>query len=133
MTEQTNSESNATLLAAHPQLFVADISASCAYYKQTLGFDIVFTYGEPPFYAQVTRGGARLNFRCVDAPVFVSGIREREQLLSAYVPVRNVEALYREYQAAGADFHQPLEHKPWGTLEFVLRDPDGNLICCGSG
>jgi catechol-2,3-dioxygenase len=33
------------------QLFVADIQASCDFFTQKLGFSIVFTYGEPPFYA----------------------------------------------------------------------------------
>lgn len=132
MPEQTN-QSGPTLLAAHPQLFVADIAAASAYYKQTLGFDTAFTYGEPPFYSQVVRGGARLNLRCVDEPVFVEELREREHLLSAYVPVQQIEALYREFRTAGADFHQPLKQQPWGLQDFVVRDPDGNLICFGSG
>jgi hypothetical protein len=34
------------------ELFVADIKASCDFFTQKLGFSIVFTYGEPPFYAQ---------------------------------------------------------------------------------
>ncbi|HYN27211.1 MAG TPA: VOC family protein [Burkholderiales bacterium] len=131
MSRQTNTNPSSTLLAAYPQLFVADIAASCAYFKQTLGFDTVFAYGEPPFYAQVMRGGARLNLRCVEALVFRDDIREREQLLSAYIPVNNMQALYHEYQAAGVNFQQVLEMMPWEREEFVVRDPDGNLICFG--
>ena len=121
-----------TLLAAHPQLFVADIEATCRYFEATLGFSTVFTHGAPPFYGQVARDGARLNLRCIAAPVIATDLREREVLLSAYIPVDDVGSLYAEFQASGADFKQPLRTMPWGLREFVVRDPDGNLICFGS-
>ena len=43
----------AVITAAEPQLFVADIKASCDFFTGKLGFTVIFTYGEPPFYAQV--------------------------------------------------------------------------------
>jgi catechol 2,3-dioxygenase-like lactoylglutathione lyase family enzyme len=42
------------------QLFVADIQASCDFYTGKLGFAVDFVYGDPPFYAQVTRDNAPL-------------------------------------------------------------------------
>src|SRR3982074_3399807 len=45
----------AFLPGAEPQLFVADIKSSCAFFTAKLGFAVVFSYGEPPFYAQVQR------------------------------------------------------------------------------
>ena len=71
-----------TITSAEPQLFVADIKSSCAFFADKLGFAIVFTYGEPPFYAQVRRGGASLTLRHVDAPVIDPTLRDREELLS---------------------------------------------------
>ena len=68
------------LVAAEPELFVADISASCAFFTRKLGFSIAFTYGEPPFYAQVKRDGAALNLKCVERPVIDPDLRDREQL-----------------------------------------------------
>jgi catechol 2,3-dioxygenase-like lactoylglutathione lyase family enzyme len=120
------------LQAAYPQLFVADFGVSCAFFERKLGFAVVFQYGEPPFYGQVQRGAARLNLRHVDASPFDGDVREREVLLSAYIPVENMRALYVEYQASGAEFQQPLTKQPWGVEEFVVRDPDGNLLCFGS-
>ena len=38
------------LNSAEPELFVADFQAACAFFTEKLGFEIVFTYGEPPFY-----------------------------------------------------------------------------------
>ncbi len=47
------------LMAAEPQLFVSDLDAACAFYTGKLGFRVVFLHGEPPFYGQVRRDGAR--------------------------------------------------------------------------
>jgi hypothetical protein len=78
------------------------------------------------------RGGARLNLRQLDAMPYKLGICEREQLLAAYIPLANVAELFDDYRLAGADFQQKLETKPWDVQEFVVRDPDGNLLCFGS-
>jgi catechol 2,3-dioxygenase-like lactoylglutathione lyase family enzyme len=118
-----------SFVAAYPQLFVSDIRAACEFYTRVLGFGVVFVHGEPPFYAQVERGGARLNFRFVCEPVFGQDIRERESLLSAYIDVGGVEDLYGQFRAAGAQFQQALKRQPWGAHDFVVRDPDGNLLC----
>jgi catechol 2,3-dioxygenase-like lactoylglutathione lyase family enzyme len=120
--------SKSSLLAAEPQLFVADIAASCAFYTAKLGFAVAFTYGEPPFYGQVFRDGARLNLRCVRPPVVDPQLREREDLLSASITLDDAKPLFLEYQAAGVPFHQALRTEPWGARTFVVRDPDGNLI-----
>jgi len=114
------------LLGAFPQLFVADIEASCRFFVETLGFTLLFKYGQPAFYALVQRGGARLNLRFVHKPVFD---REAERdLLSASIPVENIKSLYLEYRAAAAPMHQVLKKQPWGRRDFIVRDPDGNLI-----
>lgn len=113
------------------QLFVADIAASCAFFTAKLGFAVVFTYGDPPFYAQVKRGNARLNLRLVSEPVFVGDIREREQLLAASMTLDSaaaIRALFVQYQSAGVAFQQSLKQEPWGARTFVVRDPDGNLL-----
>ncbi len=69
----TGTQPKPILLAAEPQLFVADIVASCEFYAKKLGFKIAFTYGDPPFYAQVCRDGASLNLRYVDEPAMQYG------------------------------------------------------------
>lgn len=129
LTEQRSPK--AVLTAAEPQLFVADIKASCAFFVQKLGFSIAFTYGEPPYYGQVQRDGARLNLRVVCHPVIDPAVRERESLLSAALTVASadaIKALFLEYQSAGAAFHQSLRKEPWGARNFIVKDPDGNLL-----
>ena len=118
-----------TTIAA--QLFVADIIAACNFFVEKLGFAIDFVYGEPPFYGQVRRDTARLTLRLVHEPVFVGDIRRRADLLSASITVAtsaDIRRLFDEFQAAGVTFHQALKTQAWGALDFIVLDPDGNLI-----
>ena len=113
------------------QLFVANIEASCAFFTTRLGFTVDYTYGDPPFYGAISRDGARLTLRLVCEPVFVGDIREREHLLSASITVETaaeVKQLFLDSQAAGVPFHRPLKTEPWGARNFIVREPDGNLI-----
>ena len=114
-------------------LFVSDLKASCRFFEDVLGFTTVFTYGEPPFFGQVARDGVPLNLRYVCEPVFAGDIRQREDLASAIVGVSGVKALYEEFKARGAEFHQGVKRHPWGAIDFVVKDPDGNLISFGWG
>jgi hypothetical protein len=103
----------------------------CRFFTDKLGFAVAFTYGSPPFYAQVARGGARLNLRHVDQPAIDPVIRDREELLSASMTVETAAAikqLFLEFQAAGVAFHQTLQRQPWGADNFIVKDPDGNLL-----
>jgi catechol 2,3-dioxygenase-like lactoylglutathione lyase family enzyme len=117
-----------TLIAAEPQLYVRDVAASVAFYSTMLGFSLAFTYGEPPFYGQVFRDGARFNLRQVDDPVVDPVRRESEQLLVASITLEDAKPLFLEYQKAGVEFVQPLRTEPWGARTFIVRDPDGNLL-----
>ena len=132
MTEEDSHTASVPILnSISAQLFVANIQASCDFYTVKLGFTIDFVYGDPPFYAQVTRDNAHLSFRHMDEPVFAGDIREREGLLSASITVATateVSQLYSSYQAQNAPFHQTLKQEPWGATTFVVKDPDGNLI-----
>ncbi|HEY2854457.1 MAG TPA: VOC family protein [Gemmatimonadaceae bacterium] len=116
------------LTAAEPQLYVRDIAVSTEFYVRRLGFSLAFSWGEPPFYAQVFRDGARLNLRCVDAPVIDRRLRDAEQLLAATITLEDAKPLFLEYQASAVEFAEPLQSQPWGARTFIVRDPDGNLI-----
>lgn len=125
-------QTSAALISAEPQLFVRDIAAACDFYVATLGFAVRFTYGDPPFYAQVFRDGARFNLRRVDQPLIDPALLMREDYLSATIIVDHAKALFLEFQERGAAFHQTLRTEPWGARLFIIRDPDGNLIAFAS-
>jgi catechol 2,3-dioxygenase-like lactoylglutathione lyase family enzyme len=126
-----SSLSKATIVGAEPQLLVADIKRSCEFFCEKLGFSLVFSYGNPPFYAQVGRDAARLNLRCVEQPAIESTIRDRGELLSASMTVATayeIKLLFLEFQSAGVTFSQKLKKQPWGAKNFIIKDPDGNLL-----
>lgn len=123
--------SKPTIVGAEPQLLVADIERSCEFFCEKLGFSLVFSYGNPPHYAQVGRDAARLNLRHVDGPLLESSIRNREELLSVSMSVATadeIQRLFLEFQSADVSFHQKLKKQPWGARNFVVKDPDGNLL-----
>jgi uncharacterized glyoxalase superfamily protein PhnB len=114
---------------AIPIVFVADVRASAAYYRDSLGFSIDFLHGEPPFYGSVSRDGACLHVKFVHAPVFSVGPDDRDRFISVFVDVDNVDALFAEYVASGVTITQRLQTEDWGGRDFIVRDPDGNMIC----
>ena len=126
-----SSPSKVTIVGAEPQLLVGDIKRSCRFFCEKLGFSLVFSYGNPPYYAQVGRDAARLNLRCVEKAVFESTVRDREDLLSVSMVVATadeIKLLFLEFQSADVTFHQRLKKQPWGAKNFVVQDPDGNLL-----
>jgi uncharacterized glyoxalase superfamily protein PhnB len=126
-----SSPSKATIVCAEPQLLVTDIATSCEFFQKKLGFSLAFSYGDPPYYAQVARDAARLNLRCVEAALIAPTVRDREQLLSASMTLATadeIKLLFLEFQSAGVTFLQTLKKQPWGARNFIVKDPDGNLL-----
>lgn len=113
------------------QLYVRDLAVSTKFFTNLLGFTLDFVYGDPPFYGQVSRDHAKLALRFVEDAVFVEGIREKEDLLSASITLGSAEEikqLFLAWQTAGVPFHQSLRNEPWQAKTFIVKDPDGNLI-----
>jgi uncharacterized glyoxalase superfamily protein PhnB len=115
--------------AAVPILFVRDVTAAAAFYRDRLGFAVDFLHGEPPFYGAVSRDQARLHLRHVHRPSFFPELAsDEDSLILATIEVSDVKALHAEFAEAGAAFAQPLTKQVWGGLDFHVRDPDGNVI-----
>ena len=74
---------------------------------------------------------AKLNLRYVQASSIDTTVRDREELLSAVMTVETadeIKQLFLEFQSAGVQFHQTLKKQPWGATNFIVKDPDGNLL-----
>ena len=103
-----------------PQLLVDDLERSMAYYRR-LGF----SFGEPwdGFYAIGERDGLELHLK--EAP------KNSEEHLDAAGGVDGIEAFYEECVASGVTILRPLAATAWGTKDFYVEDPDGNVISFG--
>ncbi len=119
------------LQSAEAHLYVGSLENACAFYGQKLGFEIVLQYGDPPHFAIIQRDGARFALRLVCEPVFAGDIRAREELLSASIALAepsDTRDLFAAFDAVGVPFHRRLGSRPWGVIDFIVRDPDGNLL-----
>jgi catechol 2,3-dioxygenase-like lactoylglutathione lyase family enzyme len=79
--EQTTSK--AIIVAAEPELFVANIEASLDFFTRKLGFAKAFTYGEPPRNEIRCRVNRDLRFRRGELHCLVRESFEQLDLLEA--------------------------------------------------
>lgn len=114
----------------HPQVFVTDMERAIRFYRDQLGFEVGYTYGEPAFYGLMRRGHAVFNLRHVDVLPWDDTMRTREDLLAFTIRTNGLKELFVAWKEAGVPMHQPLKEQPWGR-DFVVRDPDGNLLGFG--
>lgn len=125
-----------TLTAAVPAFPVADIARALDFYGQVLGFALV--HSEAGF-AIVSQDGVELHLWLASDTSWSRRWRRKpvksgaESFLSGTASCRlqcdDVEMLHRVYEAKGiVHSNGRLDDKPWGTREFSILDPDGNLI-----
>ncbi len=111
-----------------PILFVRDVTKSATYFREILGFEVDFLYGEPPFYGAVSRDGVCIHLRHVHDPNFTEIAAREPSLILASFEVSDAAALFEEFSGRGADFAQGLVKQAWGGTDFHVRDPDGNVV-----
>ena len=107
-----------------PQLLVADIEDSIAFYTKKLGFDVDFRYED--FYAGIIKDGYSIHLKVGRS----LGQRENKRImedLDIVFSVDNIEGLYEELSNKSVEFTQPLREMPYGR-EFYVADPDGHII-----
>jgi len=114
-----------SLVGAATVFVVSDVLRSVAHYRDVLGFQVEFTYGEPTFYAGVERGGVLIHLQA-------AGETKRQPGQGAVnVFVTDVDALYGELNSRGArTLNEPKDY-PYGMRDFDVHDLDGNQLCFG--
>jgi DNA-binding MarR family transcriptional regulator len=88
---QAGTPSPMRITAAIPILFAQDVVRAADYYKDACGFRIDFLHGEPPFYASVSRGDARLHLRFVKKPNFPELAAREISLILATFEVTDIK------------------------------------------
>ena len=116
------------LTSLAPQLLVADLARSISFYER-LGFK----FGEPweGFYAIGTRDGLELHLKEAPRDDAKRHRRRDEEHLDAAAGVDGIRAFYDQCVANGVNIHKPLKPTEWGTEDFYVEDPDGNIISFG--
>ena len=107
-------------IAAIPVLASLDIERSVEFFSSKLGFTKIHVAQAE--YGIVSNGRVRIHFwACND--------RNIAEATGCRVQVQGIEALHAQC-ASHAIVHPnaPLAPKSWGTKEFAILDPDGNLV-----
>jgi uncharacterized glyoxalase superfamily protein PhnB len=108
---------------AVPVIGTADVLGTVAWFERTLGFTHQWTWGEPPVYAGVKAGGAMV-YICHD-PELAAAIAERRLTPDIFLWAKNIDRVYEQHRANGAEIAEPLATRPWGARQYVVREPNG--------
>jgi catechol 2,3-dioxygenase-like lactoylglutathione lyase family enzyme len=115
-----------------PFFIVRNAAAAVAFYRDKLGFDVI--YQEPehdPFFAIVCRGGAMLMVKKVEVDPEPNSTRDPAARWDAYVNVSDPDALAAEFTSRGVVFSVPLQDTHDGLRGFELKDADGYVLFFG--
>jgi uncharacterized glyoxalase superfamily protein PhnB len=107
-----------------PVLHVRDLAAALAYYRDKLGFDVTFTWEDPPRYACLCRGDAAVHLNAYQPPAATSIV---------CIFCKGIDALYEDLTTRGANIVRPIADEPYGMREFVVSDVDGHQLVFGQG
>jgi hypothetical protein len=117
--------------AVAPIFMVSDFGASLAYWREKVGFE-GDVYGDPPDFAILERGDARIILSQATAPEkIVPNWHVRDKASNAYFWVDDAKALYEEFRQRGAIIDWELYEAPYGVLEFGIQDLDDRDFAFG--
>ena len=102
---------------------VSDVEASLRFYTETLGFNERFRFGD---YAGVEHGDVQIHLAGPSVP---NGRSIGQG--SIYIFCDDVDAYHAEITAKGVTAQAPPKDHEYGMRDFVINDPDGNLLGFG--
>lgn len=117
-----------------PVFIVDDVVATAGFYRDKLGFHFDRTWGEPPCFCMVHRGGVTLMLSQPEGP---GGMRPNRladphgETWDAYVWIDDADALHTEYEAKGVKITRGLCDQPYGNRDFDVEDCNGYRLCFG--
>lgn len=117
----------AELKSVAPQLVVADVVATAEYYRNVLGFKILGYFAEPPIYSIVQRDGVEIHFGKAEA-AGASNSTVRAGSFDLYVWVTDIDAIFEELTASGAEIIEGPVKRVYESTEVVVRDCNGYVI-----
>jgi len=120
------------LASLTPNLIVADIERSFAFYRDILGFTVQTTVPDAsPYVFAILRSGPVEVYLNAPGPAFeeypVLKDRPIGGTLTLFIHITGIQAAYESLKSR-ANVVMPLEKKWYGPTEFACTDPDGYVI-----
>ena len=122
-----------TFKSIAPSFVVDDVVATAEYYRDVLGFEILSYFGEPEMFAMIARGGVEIHFGKADTEPQRSNIELRKIRSDAYIWVSDVNELFEELTASGADILEGPVKRIYDCTELEVRDCNGFKLVFSQG
>ncbi len=122
--------------AACPLLIVRDVPATLEFYREKLGFEVMFAGPEPDdvFFGMVGRGQAMIMFKDVDVDPLPNHTRDIGHGIApwdAYIHVADPDTLAEEFASRSVEFRTPLGDNSDNLRGFEVQDIDGYVLYFG--
>ena len=117
-----------------PFFIVRDVLPSVAFYRDRLGFELVFLGpADDPYFAIVKRDGVRFMLKAITPEVqaMPNPGRHAWARWDAYGHTPDPDALAEEFAARDVALHAPLGVKSDNLRGFEVKDPDGYVLYFG--
>jgi len=116
---------------------VQDPELALTFYRDTLGLELRSDVARGDF-RWITVGAASqpgvgiviTNYQCgspADGEA-LAALVAKGALNGIHFRSDDLDATFEKVRASGAEIVQEPTHQPWGTRDFALRDPSGNLV-----
>ncbi len=107
-----------------PVLSVTDLTRSINFYRDVLGFDLAWSWGEPPDIAAVCRDSIEIMLiqRAGAKPAGAAPIS---------LGASGIDPYYTALLDAGVTVVVPIGDRPYGMRDFRIADPSGNELSFG--
>lgn len=107
------------MISSTPIFAASDIVQTLAYYKEVLGFDSQWTWGEPASFGGASMGGVSIMFSL--QPELAARIHGHQH----WIKVDDADTLHARHRASGARIVEEIGDRPWGSREYVVEDLNG--------
>jgi len=121
-----------------PFFIVRNVPAALAFYRERLGFDIVFQgpSEDDIFFGIVRRGAAKIILKEIGVdpvPNYTRDIKKGIARWDAYLDVPDPDALAAEFSSRNVEFFKTLEDNDGddGLRGFAVQDADGYVLFFG--
>lgn len=117
-----------------PFFIVRDVMSSLAFYRDRLGFDLMYLGPDgDPYYAIVSRDGVRLMLKAITPQVQPTPNPTRHPWArwDAYIYTPDPDALAEEFASRGLPFREPLGVNSDNLRGFEIADADGYVLYFG--
>ena len=106
----------------HTGIAVTNVSEAVAFYTEKLGFELGFTWGDPPTIAGVALGKAQ---------IFLEQGAPNPRGSNLYFVVGDADELFEFHRAGGVEIVATPTDEPYGLRDYRVHDLHGYLLSFG--